>query len=483
MHPRLIFKILLKLLFVLSIFMAMPVFVALYYREYMFLNYFLLFSLSMFCLSMILLFILRNVSEEYLTVRDGFLLVFLCWLLMSIVGALPYFLSGSISNFCNAFFESVSGFTTTGASILNNVEDMPKSILFWRSLTHWIGGMGIIVLTVAILPILGVGGLQLVKAELPGPTVDRLTPRIKDTAKLLWAIYVIITFVEVFFLMLGGLNFFDSITHSFSTVATGGFSTKNNSVEGFNSSYIELIITIFMIAAGVNFTIYYRLILFRFEKILLNTEFKAYLLILFTCSIFLFCNLYFSTYHNIFDSLRYAFFQAATIMTTTGFSSFNYEDWPYFSQSILFLLMFIGASSGSTGGGIKVIRIITLLRQAVNEMKFIIHPKGVFAFKINGIAVKKDIVYAISAFCFLYIIIAILFTAIISTAGVDLKTSLTSVLATLGNIGPGLGLVGPTKNYSFYPDYVKWILSFLMILGRLELYTVFILLFPFFWKK
>jgi trk system potassium uptake protein TrkH len=483
MHYKIILKILSKLLLILSLFILFPLVFAVYYHEYSeFLIFFAIFFILLFT-SLALVQFFKMVSEDYLSVKDGFLLVFLSWLLMAMVGAIPYYFTGTIPSFVDAFFESVSGFTTTGASILTNIEILPKSVLLWRALTHWLGGMGIIVLTVAVLPLLGVGGLQLIKAELPGPTIDRLTPRIKDTAKILWTIYIIMTLLETILLLFGGLNFFEALTHSFSTLATGGFSTKNASIQSFNSTYIEVIITIFMVLAGINFTLYYRLIFFKLDKLLVNTELKAYLTIFFVSSIVLATDLYFHFYKDILQSVRYAFFQTATILTTTGFYSFDYEKWPYFSQSLLFLLMFVGGCSGSTAGGIKVIRLVALFRQAINELKYVIHPKGIFTLKINNISIKKDILYAISAFFFLYIIVVLVFAVIISAAGYDLKTSISSVAATLGNIGPGFGGVGPTKNYFFYPDYIKWLLSFTMILGRLELYAIFILLTPSFWKK
>jgi len=437
--------------------------------------------------SVLIFFIIKLFLKEgrsgNLSTRDGFLFVTCSWIIASFIGALPFYLSGAIPSFADAYFETMSGFTTTGASILSAVEDLPSSLLFWRSLTHWLGGMGIVVLTVAILPALGIGGLQLINAEAPGPTVDKLTPRISETAKILWFIYLGLTVIQTFLLLLGGMNLFDSLTHSFGTVATGGYSTKNTSVMYYNSAYIDAVITVFMVLAGINFSLHFWLITGRFKTLLKDSELKGYLLIFFLSTILITINTSGQTYNSIWESLRYASFQVATIMTTTGFASADYEKWPFFSQAILFILMFVGGCSGSTGGGIKVLRIITLLKQGLNEMKYLIHPRGVFTLRINRRPVKKDIVYGISGFFFLYILMLLLTALVAASSGVDVETSFTSALATLGNIGPGFGKVGPTENFGFFPAYVKWWFSFAMLAGRLELYTVLILFNVSFWKK
>lgn len=425
----------------------------------------------------------RRRAKNILSIKDGFLLVTLSWLGASLVGAFPYYISGQIPLFTDAFFETASGFTTTGASILTDIESLSLSILFWRSFTQWLGGMGIIVLTVAILPILGIGGLQLVKAEAPGPVVDKISPRIAETAKKLWLIYVGFTLLEIFFLKLGGLSLYDAVTHSFSTLATGGFSTKNSSVGSFDSPYVEWVITVFMLLAGVNFSIHFRVLTGRFKNIFKDSELKTYLLITVFSTIFTAYYLYGFTYSSLSDSIRYGAFQTVSILTTTGFATADYEIWGTVPQIILFILMFIGGCSGSTGGGIKVIRVVALLKQAFNEMKYLLHPKGVFILKISGNAVKKDIIYAISGFFFLYIATALVVSLIIAVSGVDVLTSFTTSLTALGNIGPGFGLVGPSENFAFFKDYVKWVLSFAMIAGRLEIYTFLIIFLPYFWKN
>lgn len=482
MHFRTVAKIIAILLAITSLFMLSSVLVALWYDEYKTIRSFLYPVLAVLMGAGGILWRMKGKTRESLSIRDGFLFVVFGWLLASMVGALPFYFSGTIPHYADAYFETMSGFTTTGASILTEIESLPKAILYWRSLTHWLGGMGIVVLTVAILPLLGVGGLQLVKAEAPGPTMDKITPRITETAKYLWYIYLGITIAEAVLLMFGGMNLFDALTHTFGTVATGGFSTRNTSVGHYDSAYIDLVITFFMLVAGMNFTLHFKLLTGNFRKIFSDTELKAYLFIFAGAVMIMTVVLYHRVFSDLFDSFRYAAFQAASILTTTGYATADYEQWPYVAQMVLFTLMFVGGCSGSTGGGGKVVRIVTLLKQGINEMKYLVHPKGVFTLRISGNPVRKNIVYAISGFFFLYIFTVLLVTFVVSTAGIDIVSSLTTALATVGNIGPGFGRIGPTGNYAFYPDYVKWILSLAMMVGRLEIYTVLILLTPTFWK-
>ena len=483
MHPKTILKILAILILILSLFMIVPAVVALIYKEYNAFYSFIETIIFTMMISILAIVLLKKAKEATLSIKDGFLLVTLGWFVAALVGSIPFYISGCIPSYVDAFFETISGFSTTGASILNDIESLPKSMLFWRSLTHWLGGMGIIVLTVAILPLMGIGGLQLIKAEMPGPAVDKISPRIADNAKYLWMIYIVLTIAETILLMYGGMNLFDALTHTFGTVATGGFSTKNSSVQYFDSPYIETVVTIFMLLAGINFMMHYSFVTGRFKTILRNSEIKVYLSIFILATFFITLNMNRDMYIDVWESLRLASFQAASILTTTGYVSMDYQRWPYFAQGVLFILMFVGGCSGSTAGGIKVIRITTLLKQAVNEMKYLLHPMGIFTLKVNKHSVKKDIVYAISGFFFLYITIVLLLALIVSTSGVSSATSLSSALAILGNIGPGFGNVGPAFNYYFYPDYVKWALSFGMLAGRLEIYTVLVIFTPFFWKK
>lgn len=483
MRFPLVIKTLSVIWLILAFFMFLCSLYAFYYKEYAAFKSFLITIFFIITISLIFLICIKKMQNNTLTTKDSFLLVTLSWISASFFGALPFYFSNSIPSFANCFFETASGFTTTGASILTNIESLPKSILLWRSITNWLGGMGIVVLTVAILPLLGVGGIQLLKAEAPGPSVDKVSFRIAKTAKYLWYIYLGFTLLLFALLLFGGMNFLDAITHAFSTLATGGFSVKQDNVMYYKSPFIQYTIAIFMLISGMNFALHYRLLLGNFKRFSLDSELKAYITIIFIAVGLVTLNLFFQYGTKIEESFRLAFFQVLTILTATGFATSNYELWPFFSQVILFLLMFIGGCSGSTSGGIKVVRILILLKQALNEMKFLLHPRGIFTIKLNKLPVKKDIVYAVSGFFFLYIGTILLITLIVASGGNSLSTSLSASLATLGNIGPGFGSVGPADNYAHLSDYVKWTLSLGMIAGRLEIYTFFIIFTPYFWKK
>lgn len=343
--------------------------------------------------------------------------------------------------------------------------------------------MGIVVLAVAVLPLLGVSGNKLLNAEAPGPSVDKLTPRIAGTAKILWAVYTGMTLLLVLLLKTGGMSLFDSLTHSFGTLATGGFSTKNASIAHFNSVYIDAVITVFMILAGINFSIHYKLLTLKLRDVLHNSELRLYLGLIAGTGILIAFNLYSHRVYNILHSVRHAFFQTASIMTTTGFVSADFETWPAFSKSLIFLMMCIGGCAGSTGGGIKVLRILILIRLAGTQFKYLLHPRGVFKTKIESTDQYNKVVYACTGFVFLYFCIVLSVALVTASAGYDLVTSISTALATTGNIGPGFGVVGPVENYSSFPDYVKWTLSFAMLAGRLEVYTVLVIFTPSFWRS
>lgn len=414
--------------------------------------------------------------------REGYLIVALTWVVISVFGALPFMFSGSIPDFTDAFFETISGFTTTGASILTDIEAVPKNILYWRAMTHWIGGMGIIVLTVAILPFLGIGGLQLMIAEMPGITPDKLHPRMTATAKRLWGIYVIFTVAEIGLLWLGEMDFFDSVCHSFATMATGGFSTKNDSVAGF-SAYSQYIIIGFMFLAGTNFTLHYFFLHRDFKKVFSNEEFKLYAWIVVLVTIFITVGLLVYANPGIEQAFRDTLFSVVSIITTTGFVTANYYAWPSFLWMLIFALMFIGGSAGSTGGGVKVIRHLLLIRNSWQELKRSIHPQGIIPVKYNGKSVSQQMIFNVMAFFLMYVLIFSGGTVMLSLLGVDFETSVGASIATLGNIGPGIGHVGPVDNYAFFDPAAKWILSFLMLLGRLELFTILIVISPAFWRR
>ncbi len=480
MNGKLILKVVSVLLLIIAAFMLAPVVVALVYREIEMLPAFL-FPMGGVALVSGAYVLATAGNRGTLSTRSGFFLVTLSWLGAAGVGAIPFVISGYVPSYTDAFFETMSGFTTTGATILTDIEALPYSLLFWRSLTHWLGGMGIIVLTVAILPLLGVGGYQLMKAEAPGPSVDRLTPKITETAKILWFIYLALTVAEVGLLLLGGMNLFDALTHTFGTLATGGFSPKAASVGHYQSPFVQNVITIFMMGAGINFILYYRLLMGQWRLIARNTEVKVYLAIFLSATLVIALSLL-ETYDTFGESLRFAGFQAASVLTTTGYATADYATWPALAQVMLFCLMFVGGSAGSTGGGIKVIRIVTVIKQGFNEMRYLLHPRGVFSLRLNGQQVRKNVVYSITGFTFLYIFLLLLTTMVVATGGYGVATSVTTGLATLGNIGPGFGRVGPVENYGFFQDYIKWFLSFIMMVGRLEIYTVLVLITPAFWK-
>ncbi len=426
--------------------------------------------------------------QRQLNKRDGYLIVSVGWLMMSLVGALPYYLYGGeqFPDYAAALFESVSGFTTTGASILNDIESLPKSILFWRALTHWIGGMGIIVLTIAILPLLGIGGMQLFVAEAPGPTADKLHPRITETAKRLWIIYIGLTTLEIITLLFCGLNLFDAITHSFATVSTGGFSTKNASLAAFGPG-VHYVVIVFMFLSGMNFSLTYWGLKGKLDKIWKNDEFRVYLfgvlLITAMATLLVFFNDPQAQKVSFEKAFRDALFQTIAVVTTTGFVTENFTAWGPFLKVIFFLLMFSGASAGSTSGGVKIVRHIIILKNGLLEFKRQLHPNAILPVRYNKKVVNSGIAFNILAFFLIYMAIYCLGCLVMGAWGFDFETVLGSVATSLGNVGPGLGQVDPVSNFSFFNAGQKLFLSFLMLLGRLELFTVLILFTPYFWRK
>ncbi len=430
-----------------------------------------------------LLIILSRKPEHSFGKREGFLVVTLSWVIFSLFGSLPFVLTGAIPNFTNAFFETISGFTTTGASILNDIESLSHGILFWRSMTQWLGGMGIIVLSLAILPVLGIGGIQLFVAEVPGPTKDKLHPRIKETAKRLWAIYVLLTGTELILLFLGGMDIFDSVCHSLTTMATGGYSTKQASIGAWDSPYIHYVITIFMFLAGTNFTMVYFALKGKTRKLWRNEEFRTYTFFILGFTAFFTLFLTFTRQGAFEVNFRESFFQVVSIMTTTGFATVDYLMWAPILVVLLFMLMFFGGSAGSTGGGIKIVRVWLIIKNSYLELKRIIHPNAVIPIRYNKRAVPEKITSNILNFVTLYMMVFIIGVIVMSTMGLDLESAMGSVAATLGNIGPGIGSVGPIENFAHLPGFGKWFLSLLMLMGRLELFTVLVLLTPWYWKK
>lgn len=481
MNSLLVLRILGVLLICEAVALFPSIFVAMLYGEDTILAY--IFSILITATAGCLLFLFK-VKDNTVRYKEGFAIVTLGWLLVSIFGALPFLFIGTFSSFIDAFFEAVSGFTTTGATVIPNIEVVPFSLLFWRSFTHWLGGMGILVLALAIQPALGVGTFQIFKAESPGPILSKLTPRVSDTAKILYITYLVITLLEILLLAVGGMPLFDSIVHTFGTLGTGGYSIKNLSIGAYNNVYYELVITIFMIAAGVNFSLYY--LTFKKKNLadfLKNTEFRVYLSIIAVYIIVITLNIHGKIFGTMLESLRYASFQVASIITTTGYATTDFDLWPDLSRALLVSLMFIGACAGSTGGAMKVIRIYLVFKYVQREINKLIHPRAVKAININNVPVQENVLSGVMAFTVLYVIIFIAATLLITTQKVDLVSSAAAVAATFGNIGPGLGLAGPGGTYATFSVFSKMIFSFCMILGRLEIFTVISLLFPEFWRK
>ncbi len=468
-----ILHILGNLLLLVSLAMILPILVGIYYNEPDALIFVYTTGITFISAKLLKNFEYKKRGLQY---KDGFVVVTLGWFMVSIYGAIPFIMTGIFNNPINAFFESISGFTTTGATVIMSLESLSHTILFWRSLTHWLGGMGIIVMTIAILPQLA-GNMHLFKAEVPGPIHNRIKPRIQETAKTLWLIYILLTAGEVFLLSINGLPIFESIIHSFGTISTGGFSSRALSVKAYNSVVIEGIIIMFMFIAGTNFTLIYDFFRGRLSRIIRDEEFRLYVILLLVAVILISCNLYFHVYNDIYNSLRYAFFQVVSISTTTGFANIDYDTWPPFSRWILLILMFIGGSAGSTAGGIKVIRIQVLLKKGLQELYRLLHPRAVKKIKINQKVVSEAVSTSILGFFFLYIVVFVIVSIVLTYFGIDIISSISAVASTLGNIGPGMELVGPLNSYLPMPDMVKILLSFCMIMGRLEIYTILVFLF------
>ena len=415
--------------------------------------------------------------------RDGYLIVTLSWIVMCLFGMLPYILTGQIPNMTNAFFETVSGYTTTGATILDDIESLNYSILYWRSLTQWIGGMGIIVLAVAILPFLGIGGMQLFVAEAPVFSLDKLQPRIKETAQRLWLIYISFTILLFFIFWAEGMNLFEAINHAMTTFATGGFSTKNASIGYFESPLIQYTVILFMIISATNFTLTYFALKLDFKQVWRNEEFRIYISFIFLLTLLVFFPLMINDSSYPGATFRDVLFNIASIITTTGFTTADFTGWSEFITIVFFILMFFGACAGSTSGGIKIVRHVVLLKNSYIELKKQLHQSAVFPLRFNNRRVPPDVVSNILAFTMLYVVIFSFGSIVMSIMGLDFITAIGSVAATLGNVGPGIGDVGPASNYNSIPEAGKWFLSLLMFIGRLELFTFLMILTPIFWRS
>lgn len=484
MRWRHLFFILGALLVCIGLAMLWPLGFGLYYRDRSAL------ALGLACLVTVasgaLMVLLFRPADRQVPIghREGMAITTLGWLAAGLFGALPYYFGGVFANPMDCFFEAVSGFTTTGASVLTDIEAVPKGLLFWRSLTHWLGGMGIIVLSLAILPFLGVGGMQLYKAEVPGPVPDKLRPRIRDTAALLWQVYILFSVAETLLLLLGGMDLFDALCHTFGTMATGGFSTKNASIGFYPSAYIHGVITVFMLIAGINFSLHYQVLKGKPGVLWRDPECRFFLGLFSLLTLVTTVSIWWSGNASSWgQALQYASFQVASILTTTGYATADFETWPALPQSILLLCMFIGGCAGSTGGGMKCMRILLLLRHAYQEIFHLIHPRAVTRLKLGNQVVSSEVLSSIGGFFVLWLVLLFVGALLVAATGVDILTSFTAVLASLGNIGPGLGSVGPAENYAHLPTLAKGVLALCMLLGRLEIYTVIVLLMPEFYRK
>lgn len=462
------------------ILLLIPFFVALFYGQGD-ANAFLYTVLLMIPIALILIKIKGKKNEIY--AKEGFLTVGLAWIVISFFGALPFVFSGAIPSLVDAFFETSSGFTTTGASILTEIQSLPKGILFWRSFTHWVGGMGFLIFILALMPTFSGNTIHLLKAESPGPTPGKIVPKIKQTAKILYAIYFVLTLIETIFLKSAGLSWYDSIIHALGTAGTGGFSNMNASVAAFNNPAVEWIITIFMLLFGVNFVLYFQLIRGNVKAFFKSEELKWYLIAVFASIIIIAVNIIPFNHGDVTKSIRDSAFQVSSIVTTTGYATVNFNLWPTLSKVILIMLMFMGAMAGSTGGGIKTIRIVIIFKAIRREIDKILHPRRVKSVKIDGNVVEEETISGVFLFIFAYIIISLIAIFIVSFDNFDITTTVTSVIATLSNIGPGLEIVGPAGNFSAFSDLSKLVLSFCMLAGRLEIYPMLILFSPSLWKK
>lgn len=479
-------RFILKIIGVLTLFfgltMIFPLLVSLYYHDGSLVPLLKSMAITMTA-GLVLYLIFYKAEAQIISQREGMAIVAVSWTAVGLFGAIPFYLGDAYFTFTDAVFESVSGFTTTGSSVLSNIEAVSKGLLFWRSFIQWLGGMGIIVLSVAILPFLGVGGMQLYKAEVPSPVPDKLKPRIRDTAMILWKVYALISLAQVLLLLLGGMGFYDALCHTFTTMPTGGFSTKNTSVAHFNSVYFDCVFIVFMLLAGINFSLHYQLIRGKPLAFWRDSECRFFIGAVIILTIAVSLDIFRTVYDTLGDALRYGAFQVVSIVTTTGYATADYEQWPAMSQLILLLSMFLGASAGSTGGGMKCLRIMLCFKYCYKELFSLIHPRAVTHIKIGGNTVPDDVMRSVLGFLALYVGLFALSSVVLAGLGVDFVTSFAAVAATMGNIGPGFGAVGPVENFAIIPVAGKWLLIWCMLLGRLEIFTVIILVVPEFWRK
>lgn len=480
MNHFMVFRTVGRIVRVETLFLLLPAAVALIYRDVWVMTAFLISAAIAFLIGTALHLLCRPKTNA-IYAKEGFAIVALAWITLSAIGALPFVISGEVPSYVDAFFESVSGFTTTGASILTDVESMSHGLLFWRSFTHWIGGMGVLVFAMAFLPNLSDRSIHIMRAEMAGPVVGKLVPRAKDTAKILYLIYVGMTAVEVILLLAGGMSFFDSVVHAFGTAGTGGFGIKADSIAGY-SPYLQWVITVFMLLFGINFNLYYLILIGRAKSILKSTELWAYLGIVSVSIAIITANIL-SMCDGLSEALRLSAFQVSSIITTTGYSTANFDLWPGLSKTVLFLLMFIGACAGSTGGGIKVSRIVLMGKMVFNELRFMVRPRSVNSVHFEGKRVEGKVLKSVANYFLIYIICFFCLFLVISFEPFGFESNFTAVTACFNNIGPGFAAVGPMESFAGYSVFSKWVLSFAMLLGRLEIFPLIIALTPRTWTK
>lgn len=479
MNKKMILFTLGKLLKVEAVLLLLPLLVSLIYREKIAIVYAAV-SALVFIVGLLLSW--KKPKNRNIYAKEGFFIVGVSWCLLSFFGALPFVFSGEIPSFTDAFFETVSGFTTTGSSILSTLSNISQASLFWRSFTHWVGGMGILVFTVAFIPIASGRTMHILKAEMPGPVIGKLVSKVRVTARILYVIYTVLTLIQIVLLALGGMPIFDSVLNSFATAGTGGFAMSDSGIAGYNSAYIDGVITVFMILFGINFNLIYFFLIGKIAPVLKSEELRGYLGIIAVSTILITINIL-TQYSSYLKAFRYAVFQVASIITTTGFTTTNYDLWPMFSQVILLLLMFIGACAGSTGGGIKVSRIQMLTKHAIQEMKRIVHSRSVTTLNFEGEAIAPKTIGNIHSYLVLYLLVFAGSLMILSLENIDFQTTFSAVATCINNVGPGFKAIGPTGNFGFLSDLSKWTLSFAMLAGRLEIFPILLLFSKSFWKS
>ncbi len=480
MNYKAVFNTIGRIVTVEALLLLLPIVTALAYQEYHSIKYFVVVMVLAAVIGAVLMLVFRN-KDRLVFAGEGFVTVAFAWTLMSLIGALPFYLSGAIPSYIDAVFEIVSGFTTTGASILTNVEALDKSMLMWRSFSHWVGGMGVLVFVMAVLPGSSQGSMHMIRAEMPGPIIGKLVPKVKDTAKILYIIYICLTFMEIVFLLLGGMPFFESVIHALGTAGTGGFGAKNDSLAGY-SPYLQWVVTIFMLIFAVNFNIYYLILLRKIRTAFCSSEFWCYLGMVIVSTTVVTANIY-PLYNTASDAFRHSAFQVASIISTTGYSTVDFNLWPGLSKAILFILMMTGACAGSTAGGLKISRIVLLFKSMCREFRRLLHPRSVSKIQYEGRKIEESTLNNVHVYFVVYIACFVLIFLFLCIEPFDFETNLSAVAACFNNVGPGFGAVGPASNYAMYSDFSKILLSFAMLLGRLEIFPLIIAFSPATWTK